>query len=146
MLENQKRFVINFLKKTWKTLVWVNFYTFQSKNSRARSFLKNQALLKFDDTQTLCRNKKKSYEQLLGKASDKRTEVYRGYFIGSSKSNNCLSFQTHIWWLDVLVMSRTRLRVDPYSIVAWMSRNSLLEAGTKSEGEVTATGLEPRTI
>ena len=25
-----------------------------------------------------------------------------------------------------------------------MSRNSLLEAGTKSEGEVTATGLEPR--
>ena len=26
-----------------------------------------------------------------------------------------------------------------------MSRNSLLEAGAKSEGEVTATGLEPRT-
>ena len=28
-------------------------------------------------------------------------------------------------------MSRTRLRVNPYSIVAWMSRNSLLEAGAK---------------
>ena len=27
----------------------------------------------------------------------------------------------------------------------WMSRNSLLEAGAKSEGEVAATGLEPRT-
>ena len=26
-----------------------------------------------------------------------------------------------------------------------MSRNSLLEAGAKSEGEVTTTGLEPRT-
>ena len=47
--------------------------------------------------------------------------------------------------LYVLVMSRTRFRVNPHSIVAWMSRNSLLEAGVKSEGEVTATGLEPRT-
>ena len=35
--------------------------------------------------------------------------------------------------------------VKQQSIVAWMSRNSLLEAGAKSEGEVTATGLEPRT-
>ena len=26
-----------------------------------------------------------------------------------------------------------------------MAKNSWLEAGTKSEGEVTATGLEPRT-
>ena len=42
-------------------------------------------------------------------------------------------------------MSRTCFRVNPHSIVAWMSRNSLLEAGAKSEGEVTATGLEPRT-
>ena len=44
-----------------------------------------------------------------------------------------------------LVMSRTRFRVNPHSIVASMSRNSLLEAGAKSEGEVTVTGLEPRT-
>ena len=36
-------------------------------------------------------------------------------------------------------------RVNPHSIVAWMSRNSLLETGAKSEGEVTATGLETRT-
>ena len=40
-------------------------------------------------------------------------------------------------FLYLLVMSRTRLRVNPHSIVAWMSRNSLLEAGAKSEGEVT---------
>ena len=36
-------------------------------------------------------------------------------------------------WLHVIIMSRTRFRVNPHSIVAWMSRNSLLEAGTKSE-------------
>ena len=42
-------------------------------------------------------------------------------------------------------MSRTRFRVNPYSIVASMSRNSLLEAGAKYEAEVTATGLKPRT-
>ena len=42
-------------------------------------------------------------------------------------------------------MSRTRLRVKPHSIVARMSRNSLPEAGVKSEVYVTATGLEPRT-
>ena len=36
-------------------------------------------------------------------------------------------------WLYLLIMSRTRFRVNPHSIVAWMSRNSLLEAGPKSE-------------
>ena len=34
---------------------------------------------------------------------------------------------------EYFVMSRTRFRVNPPSIVAWMSRNSLLEAGVKSE-------------
>ena len=39
-----------------------------------------------------------------------------------------------VWciWLYVL-MSGTRFRVNPHSIVAWMPRNSLLEAGVKSE-------------
>ena len=32
-------------------------------------------------------------------------------------------------WLYVLVMSRTRFRVNPPCSVAWMSRNYLLEAG-----------------
>ena len=32
-----------------------------------------------------------------------------------------------------------------HTLVAWMSRNSLLEAGAKSEVSVTATGLEPTT-
>ena len=36
-------------------------------------------------------------------------------------------------WQYVLVMSGTRFRVKPHSIVAWMSRNSLLKAGAKSE-------------
>ena len=36
-------------------------------------------------------------------------------------------------WLFVLIMSRTHFRVDPYSIVAWISRNSLLKADTISE-------------
>ena len=36
-------------------------------------------------------------------------------------------------WLYVLVMSHTRFRVYPHSVVAWMSSNSLLEAGVKSE-------------
>ena len=47
-------------------------------------------------------------------------------------------------WLYVLVMSSTRFRVNPHFIVPWMSRNSLLQSGAKSEAEVTATELEPR--
>ena len=42
-------------------------------------------------------------------------------------------------------MSRTRFRVNPHFLVAWMSRNCLLERGAKSEVQVTATGLEPTT-
>ena len=37
------------------------------------------------------------------------------------------------YFLYVLIMSRTCFGVNSHSIVAWMSRNSLLEAGTKSE-------------
>ena len=47
--------------------------------------------------------------------------------------------------LYLFFMSRTRFRVNPHSIFALMSRNSLLEAGAKCEGEVTATWLEPTT-
>ena len=43
----------------------------------------------------------------------------------------------------VIIISRTRLRVNLHSIVAWMSRNSLLETGTISEVSVTVTGFEP---
>ena len=35
--------------------------------------------------------------------------------------------------LILIIMSRTRFRVNPHSIVAYMSRNSLLEAGVKSK-------------
>ena len=45
--------------------------------------------------------------------------------------------QVNIWisfnWLYVAVMSRSRFRVNPHSIVACMSRKSLLETGAKSD-------------
>ena len=44
-----------------------------------------------------------------------------------------LTFEAEYYWLYVLIMSRTRFRVNPYSIVAWISRNSLLEAGAISK-------------
>ena len=47
-------------------------------------------------------------------------------------------------WVYVLVMSCKHFRVNPHSMVAWMSSNFLLEPGAKSEGEVTATGLITR--
>ena len=54
-------------------------------------------------------------------------------------------FPVRCIWLYILVMPRTPFRVNPHSIFALMSRNSLLEAGAKSEGEVTATWLKPTT-
>ena len=54
-------------------------------------------------------------------------------------------FSVRCIWLYILVMPRTPFRVNPHSIFALMSRNSLLEAGTKCEGEVTATKLETTT-
>ena len=44
-----------------------------------------------------------------------------------------LSTRGFAYWLYVFVMSGTRFRVNRHSIVASMSRNSLLEAGAKSE-------------
>ena len=54
-------------------------------------------------------------------------------------------FSARSIWLYVLVMSRTHFKVNPHSIVAWMSRKSLLKAGAKSQVYVTPTGLESRT-
>ena len=36
-------------------------------------------------------------------------------------------------WLNVFIMSRTSLKVNPHSTITWMSRNSLLDAGAISE-------------
>ena len=80
-----------------------------------------------------------------------RIEASGNLLIGHGNINSIRN-KVDMLWLYVLVISRTRLRVNSHSIVAWMSRNFLqagsrwkLEAGGKSEGEVTATGLEPRT-
>ena len=48
-------------------------------------------------------------------------------------------------WLYALIMSLTRFRVKSRSIVASMSRNSLLKTGAISEVKVFATGFEPTT-
>ena len=42
--------------------------------------------------------------------------------------------------LCVLIMSHTHFRVNLHSVVAWLSRNSLLETGVISEVYATATG------
>ena len=41
----------------------------------------------------------------------------------------CFTSKRHfVEWLYVLVMSRTRFRVNPHSVVGWISRNSLFES------------------
>ena len=50
----------------------------------------------------------------------------------------------HVVGRYVLVKSCMRFRVNPHSIVAWMSRNSLLEAGAKSEVSSLAKWLSVR--
>ena len=47
--------------------------------------------------------------------------------------------------MALTIMSRMSFRVNPLYIFAWISRNSLLETGVKSEIWVTATRLEPTT-
>ena len=47
-----------------------------------------------------------------------------------AKRLNCFEcLSVRCIWLYILIMSHTRFRVNPHSIVAWMSRSSLLEAG-----------------
>ena len=59
------------------------------------------------------------------------------FFYGTQKIipwyDKTLRMFSLLCWLYVLIMSRMRFRVNPHSIVAWMLRNSLLEAGAKSE-------------
>ena len=45
----------------------------------------------------------------------------------------CENLHVRCIWLYVIIMSRTSLRLNPHSIVAWMSRNSFLERGAISE-------------
>ena len=45
----------------------------------------------------------------------------------------CCEYLSVLWiWLYVLIMSHMRLKVNPHSIVAWMSRKSFLKTGPKS--------------
>ena len=45
----------------------------------------------------------------------------------------CKYLSVRCIWLYVLIMSRTYFRVTPHSIVAWMSRKTLLKSGAISE-------------
>ena len=45
-------------------------------------------------------------------------------------------------WLYILMKSCAHFSMNSHSIVAWMSKNSLLYAGTKSKVQLTATGFE----
>ena len=75
------------------------------------------------------------------KKSDCNSTQSQNYLVWKRRLNdlaklaNWLSYvlSTYLYWLYVLVMSRMRFKVNPHSIVAWISRNSLLEVDTKSE-------------
>ena len=54
-------------------------------------------------------------------------------------------YQCFFNWLYVLIMSRTRFRVNPQSIVVWMSRNFLHKTRAIFEVKVSATELESST-
>ena len=58
---------------------------------------------------------------------------------------NCEYLSVRCIWLSVHMMPRTRFRDNIHSVLAWMSKNSLLETVAVSEAQVTATGLEPTT-
>ena len=67
------------------------------------------------------------------------------------KINTKMNVKDYKWMLImdssdcVIMMSHTRFRVNLVCVVAWMSKNALLEIGTISENQVTATGFEPKT-
>ena len=53
--------------------------------------------------------------------------------IGEMTEQCCEYLSVRHIWLYVLIMSRAHFRVNPHSIVAWVSRNSLLKTDTISE-------------
>ena len=63
----------------------------------------------------------------------KKEKSEEEYHPSSPKENYRKIYYEALDWLYVLAMSRTRFRVNPHSIFAWMSRNSFLEADAKSE-------------
>ena len=60
---------------------------------------------------------------------------------------SCVEYLS-VWciWLNVMIMSHTRFRLNPQSRVVWMSRNSLLETGTISVVSVAATDSNPQPL
>ena len=95
---------------------------FQSRNSHTGPLFKVSKILKSFDKTALenCIFISKSLKGLL-------PSIFNNWFKFSFGSH------CHDTTDYVLVMSRTYFRVNPHAIVARMSRNSLLEASTKSK-------------
>ena len=69
------------------------------------------------------------------------TQIQNSLILLRTPNRQCFLYESkisefkshHLLWLYVPIMPRTRLRVNPHSIVSWMSRNSLLETGAISK-------------
>ena len=64
------------------------------------------------------------HEYLMFKNDIKCLDLLKKMFIGLLTKKVSDSNHTKCVWLYVLIMPRMRRRVNPHSIVAWMSRNS----------------------
>ena len=78
------------------------------------------------------------------------TSDAKRYYVITGRQGKFFSEDSHIIYHSkglslYYIMSRTCLRVNPHSIVVWMSRNSLLETGAISEVYVAATEFEHTT-
>ena len=67
---------------------------------------------------------------------------YLFLYLTINKFHKVRSRFTKMCELYVLIMSRTHFKVNLHSIIAWMSRNSLLETGAKSQVLVSFTNKE----
>ena len=78
-----------------------------------------------------------SYNSYILQKLSQKLQSYLTLSLGSSKKikkiHKAIKKQISLRNSYALIMSRTRFRVDPHSIVAWMSRNTLLETHTISE-------------
>ena len=95
--------------KKFNSLSWIHAFTVRTK-----SFLKSILQLK-----ALAHYSKKFYEE--ENYNQHRCSLYKT----KAKNKNV--------WLHVLIMLHMCFKVNPHSIVAWISRNSLLDGSAISE-------------
>ena len=76
---------------------------------------------------------------------NKVNKIFLGYK-NEKMTAKKLNQECFFFLLYVIIMLPTSFRVNLHSIVAWMSRNSLLETGVVSEVRVTVTRFKHRTL